>query len=542
MPYFISTETIVESINNLKNTRNSEQNNMLFHFLLLKACKINSLDSQPISNINTYAKPITFNLTSLFNPFENIPRELNFLNPFEFNNWNQKPSEDWNKWIGSRFKNNIIGGGVQWRKILIYDSNEEKLKFTYNYLDVFKEKCNISKQKVDLISLSIWNSRFLEFDKPFTVNQLINKFILDYNITPEERAVFFTTSSNIKLNFSNKIHNSKEIRNLLLNKPKSLNWLNPNMVQIVDSKLINNFKGVIMKRDHELITTEELEQILDLYGQVILSGPPGTSKSFLSEKLKQNGNFGITEKIQFHPQYSYQQFIGGYIVKGNDVKYEPGILQNIITKIKKYHSENPTNQDAKHLLLIDEINRANLSQVFGETIQCLDRGNSVEILIDNKLESFSLPENLYIIGTMNSSDRTIGSIDHALRRRFINIYCPPTPDVLIEVCKTECGISIADLLEKLNSKLVESHNNKELVIGHAIFFNDKLIDSNGAYYWNNKNLEILFNYKILPMIEEYCFGDQEQINFLLGDNLPKRIIGEEFIREIQNFTLGQTNE
>jgi 5-methylcytosine-specific restriction enzyme B len=281
------------------------------------------------------------------------------------------------------------------------------------------------------------------------------------------------------------------------------------------------------------VSEKMLLKLLKNYYQVILSGPPGTSKSYLCSQIAKK--FDSVRKIQFHPQYSYQQFVGGYVVEKDEVLYKRGVLLNFLEEIKTLEQNNPGKQ-LQHLLIIDEINRANLSQVFGEVIQCLDRDHHTQIIVDGELEEIKLPKNLYIIGTMNSTDRTLGSVDYALRRRFLNIYCPPNTELLLELCPAQNGISVYDLLKKINENLVQSHKNRELVIGHALFLNENVKNpDDNKYYWDEESLEMLFNYKILPIIEEYCYGNSTQIKSVLGERLPLRLQGEEFIKAIKDF-------
>lgn len=136
---------------------------------------------------------------------------------------------------------------------------------------------------------------------------------------------------------------------------------------------------------------------------------------------------------------------------------------------------------------------------------------------------------------MNSSDRTIGSIDHALRRRFVNVYCPPNPSVLLDLCPQVEGISVHDLLIKINDNLLKSHKNRELVIGHALFLDENVKKDDNKYYWDFKSLELLFNFKILPMIEEFCYGNYSQIKSIIGENLSSRLSGDDFENAIKEF-------
>lgn len=280
-------------------------------------------------------------------------------------------------------------------------------------------------------------------------------------------------------------------------------------------------------KEINFIKKDILLNILTDYNQLILSGPPGTSKSYLCNSLSLN--YDETLHIQFHPQYSYQQFVGGYIVDKADVIYKKGVMLNIIDKAIQ-------NKEKKYLVIIDEINRANTSQVFGDLIQCLDRNNSVEILCNNNSVSYYIPKNIHIIATMNSTDRSIGNIDYALKRRFLEVYCGSNPSLLIDLCPIFSNISLADFLEKMNDNLLRVLKNKEMCIGHAIFLNDNYFNKDtNKFEWNLQRLEILFNYKILPLIEEYCSGNTDLIYQILGDDLPIRLSGKNFENAVMEY-------
>ena len=258
-----------------------------------------------------------------------------------------------------------------------------------------------------------------------------------------------------------------------------------------------------------------INELIETNNQVVLAGPPGTSKSYYAKKIaKDNYLPDNVLSIQFHPKYSYQDFVGGYIVKGSDVSYSDGVLFEMVEKAKSSTEE--------YLLIIDEINRANIGQVFGETIQCLDRNHSTNILRDRQVSEFYLPKNLKIIATMNTADRSLGVMDYAIKRRFPTVYCPSEPDLVSDLCTQEIDQSLGDFLRVLNKRLLATLKNKELVIGHAFFLDESVLD-NGTYHWRLHSLEMLFNYKILPMIEDYTKGNQSQLIEVLGEDRKRHV-------------------
>ena len=166
------------------------------------------------------------------------------------------------------------------------------------------------------------------------------------------------------------------------------------------------------------------------------------------------------------------------------------------------------------VIIIDEINRGNISKIFGELITLIEddkrQGQSEEISVTLPYSKtkFSVPNNVYIIGTMNSSDRSLTGIDIALRRRFTFIEMPPKPEELKEI-EIE-GINLENLLHKINLR-IEVLLDKEHCIGHANFMSLN-------HESTMKDLANIFKRKVLPLLQEYFFEDWSKINMVLNDN------------------------
>lgn len=163
---------------------------------------------------------------------------------------------------------------------------------------------------------------------------------------------------------------------------------------------------------------KEIEILLEEKKQIIFYGPPGTSKTYLARIFAEYlvGGKENVEIVQFHQSYSYEDFIEGIkpdISEGKTVTFskQPGKFKILTQRC----IENP---DKKFVLIIDEINRGNISKIFGELIYLLEYRKEKISLTYSPDESYSIPSNLYIIGTMNSADRSIAFVDYALRRRF----------------------------------------------------------------------------------------------------------------------------
>lgn len=503
---------------------------ILHIFFILKGINVNNKEFVPNSVFGDAAHEKALNMSLLYGPNEIKPEKYDFINPFSMSNWaSQAPSETLHKWVSSRIKNNIIGGATTWRKIINEDVYNNKFKFTYNYVDEVN-LLTLGKQKINALAFAIWYCRFFSFTEKSSPKTLIETMFSQLNLTEYEIGVLFERSMNISIDFSENMPDHKLIREQI-GKPKnfSTEWMDLGKRNPEDSKLFSesNYKTFNMKSERPSL--EKIESLLKTNYQIVLSGPPGTSKSHIAEKVSNSlcSNSDNIFKIQFHPQYTYQDFIGGFIVEGDKVLPNKGVFMNIIDKSKK-SSEN-------FVLIIDEINRANVSSVFGETIQCLDRKYKTTVKFGGDEISINIPKNLLIIATMNTADRTLGNMDFALRRRFANVYVGPDENELIDLCESSSAISFTDVLKTINTSLRETLKNNELVIGQTVFYNEEFLKED-KFVWDDENFEDLFNYKILPIIEEYCNDDSSKICQILGDLLPKRLTGDEFIQEINNLS------
>lgn len=193
------------------------------------------------------------------------------------------------------------------------------------------------------------------------------------------------------------------------------------------------------------------------------------------------------EFITFHQSFGYEDFIEGFRPnKEGNITLENGIFKNICQKAQEDLEKN-------FYLVIDEINRGNISKVFGELITLIEESkrDDYEVILPYSKQNFSVPSNLYIIGTMNSTDKSIALIDVALRRRFTFIKMQPNPN-LIKNDKAR------NLLVELNEFIKNSSLGEEYQIGHSYFMNIDDFD-----------LDFVNEYKIKPLLEEYYYGNEK---------------------------------
>ena len=266
---------------------------------------------------------------------------------------------------------------------------------------------------------------------------------------------------------------------------------------------------------------EEIRTLLEDRRQIIFQGPPGTGKTYVAQKLAEclAGSPDRVTIVQFHPSYAYEDFVQGFrpTLDQGQARFE--LSEGPLLQAAEWAKEKP---DAKHFLIIDEINRGNLAKVFGELYFLLEyRDKQIRLQYDRA--EFGLPANLYIIGTMNTADRSIALVDIALRRRFYFVsfdpHEPPVEGLLGRwLAEKAPGMEwVADAVAKANELLDSRH----AAIGPSYFMKEGL---------DEEAVERIWKHSVMPYIEEHLFGEPDRLkNFELDAlrNQPDENAGED---------------
>ncbi|MBT0887619.1 MULTISPECIES: McrB family protein [Acinetobacter] len=427
---------------------------------------------------------------------------------------------------------------------------ERSVKIVPNLWKLFKDVVEIHDENIDSIKdqvLGILPNASIGINKLstglsrcrpdlfFPLNSIGTKFLNKYGINYTDISVnnvekalkvwrdYCTTISEIKKRFKN----------------QELYELYYQAVCEVESEGRKNGKGKNTLDEIEFSELDENINNLDFPLNQILYGPAGTGKTYVtiskalqivvpewwSEDLERSRSTiveqykvlvdeGKISFVTFHQSYGYEDFIEGIKVKKvkGQLNYdvESGVFKNICERAENNPNEN-------YVLIIDEINRGNISKIFGELITLIEESKregkseeleGLEVTLPYSNEPFSVPNNLYIIGTMNSSDRSLTSVDIALRRRFEFIEMMPKPDVLSGIDIE--GVSVQYILETMN-KRIKVLLDRDHCIGHAYF--TPLIEEPSL-----ESLMTIFEKRIIPLLQEYFFDDWNKINLVLGEN------------------------
>jgi 5-methylcytosine-specific restriction enzyme B len=247
------------------------------------------------------------------------------------------------------------------------------------------------------------------------------------------------------------------------------------------------------------LTPQEVEELADLIGE----------KDSDSATLLTNETLGSLIWTTFHPTYAYEDFVEGLrpfdAGEGRvGLRLEDGLFKRLCRAAD-------AKPEQRFLLIIDEINRANVSKVFGELITVLEQDKrGLPVVLPQSKESFSVPPNLYILATMNTADRSIRLLDSALRRRFAFLELMPDSRKLQGAAVG--GLALDELMETLNARIAK-HVGREKQLGHSYFLD------RGQPVTDPDQFAQRFHQEILPVLQEYCYDDFSALTNYLGSTL-----------------------
>ena len=252
---------------------------------------------------------------------------------------------------------------------------------------------------------------------------------------------------------------------------------------------------------------ELLKEVLLRKKNLILQGPPGVGKTFTAKRLAYSIMGCVDENrvecIQFHQSYSYEDFVMGYKPSGDSFKLEPGVFYEFCKKASG-------DVGRPYFFIIDEINRGNMSKIFGELLMLIEadyRGKELKLAYDKR--PLSVPENIYLIGMMNTADRSLAMIDYALRRRFSFFTMEPGFDSRgfrkhQNVLNNETFDTLIEKIKGLNMDISQDASlGGGFCIGHSYFCCQAVM--------TDEYMQSVVEYDILPMLEEYWFDEHTKL-------------------------------
>ena len=250
-----------------------------------------------------------------------------------------------------------------------------------------------------------------------------------------------------------------------------------------------------------------LVNVLKVKKNIILQGAPGVGKTYAAKRLAYSimgvKNIERVMMIQFHQSYSYEDFIMGFRPSSTGFELKKGPFYTFCKKAE-------VDSDNDYFFIIDEINRGNLSKIFGELFMLIEndkRGVELQLLYSD--ERFSVPKNVYVIGMMNTADRSLAMLDYALRRRFAFFELTPAfkSDGFIKYQEGLHNANLNNLIAQIEQLNVAIQNDESLgqgfKIGHSYFCNSTEVTD----VWLNS----IIDYEIVPLLNEYWFDETAKV-------------------------------
>lgn len=532
--YYISEKDVIDSINYFKGLKISDDA-MLPIYLITKSMGIALKKPVTFSGVSKDEKEsilsLLWQLGGLQGPNEvGKKRVILFPNAFNTLEFYQSGTE-YNSLV-ARIKDTLEKKNIN---VPLFNDNNKLLTLNRNYKDLLTEKY-LHNEKISLKHFACWIFRFTNFEFPdaeFDANkftQVVNKSIRKlFKISKHDFLWLFEDDIlNKSITPQDKIIQSSLIRNQFNFDPANQPEIVSQTDLVQSSKIPLNITQNLIELIGDNPTNEQIYNTLLQKKQIVLTGVPGIGKSRYLNSLKEE--FDDSLMIQFHANYSYEEFIGGETIKNSNVISQKGQFLEFVEIAKQ-----PQNIDRKYLFIIDELNRGNISQIFGETILTLDREYTAKLAkpIDG-INDLSIPSNLYIACSMNTSDRNIAFIDLAIRRRFAFINLQPNYELLSSITEYH-HYDLGNILKKVNTKILNILGKEELLLGHSYFLLEDVYDeTKQKYIWTDEKLHLHFNFVILPTLKEYTFSSANALTSIIGDELSTGLLDlDEFLEAFE---------
>lgn len=320
--------------------------------------------------------------------------------------------------------------------------------------------------------------------------------VIGYQARPDQQVVALAEVSKTLADYVNQSEAGIEIKAIMMlkNGPKYADLQNDPIMK-ESEPMRHNCRGTLFA-----LTGDEAQYLFSLLKD---------SNPDLDKYTTSGEGIGQLTWITFHPSYTYEDFIEGYRPVdssggGLKLRLEDGIFKRICREASAHPQQN-------YLILIDEINRANLAKVFGELITLLEKDKrGIQVTLPQSKENFTIPPNVYILGTMNTADRSIKLMDTALRRRFAFIEMMPDSSLLHGA--RVGNLPLDEFLETLNRRIAKVEG-REKQIGHAFFLDQ------GQPINQPEEFARRFRQEILPLLQEYCYEEYDQLASYIGDQI-----------------------
>lgn len=531
MPYYISSLEVLESIDELMSITplvKGNKRDSFAYFLIFSHYGINKSVPKSITDSEILNRAI-FDVGGVFSPNESAGKKsCVFFTSFNClttaGNSEEKEKCFFNKGtrfldLAKRIKDTADNSLTDFLLDVQKDGNNKSF-YTFRS-DIENTIRNAYDSRFKLSAVLKWLYRYYGFEEnELNLESLFGKFLNDYNLSENQiNELFDYDLDGEPVELSGGFIEGNEIRNRLgIETIVEVEPLEEDETSPIRPVVIGPDELHLRKKNN--ITYPQFKRLLEKRKQVILCGVPGVGKSYLVDQIeKRYENEYVVKKIQFHPNYTYQDFVWGQVLKDGNIVEKKG-------EFLEFLKEALSNPDKKYILFLDEINRANTSSVFGELLHALDRDKEIKI---RNGETIKLPDNFHIVGTMNTADRSIALVDYAVRRRFWFVELLPDYNLIDATVTFEGEKILGSFLRKMNEKIVDTLKNKNFMLGHSYFLSGGHEKDLGA-----EDVYEIFHFKLMPMIEEYCHSDPRLISEIVPENLRDASI-DELLSEIREY-------